>query len=696
MNTVDFYQTKSSGVTVDLPLFIPVYRPDHTFELFSEDSYRYGLSAVMVNAFLLFKEQDKRTAFEQGQTLRGYIGGFGGMLCTDSGAFQQLGGRRVDIDPYQIVKFQNAIKTDVAAPLDLITPPETDYDEANRRMIISQYRVKEALAISDHADLAGIQQGGGFFELRKKHIRQLADIGINYYGIGSMVPFFNKNHDLSFTCGVISDARSVVGTRAPIHVYGAGDPLEIAFMFLAGANIFDSSSYAHYAQRGYYMTPYGAVNKRAACEQLDFDCSCPVCTGHDMAGIFDKESGEPLRKRHNLLTILETVRVLGESSKNGQTEAYVYSVYDKHIGNPDLFPGSMLARSWEEYLKGEKAVSGRQRFSNKPTDNENAFIQSRSVSGKDQNAEENQTSNGASSLTEVEQELLELLADESAGIYKLDRSAILRLLVEELLLPKNMDIRARFNYANSLRDARRLSEYKAFKKNIRSDMYRKLRRYKPSDHSIYGMLAEYIECDGKDISRCADRLLGEHTSTRERLPDRDAFAENIREGIKPGSAVIDIGCGFAPLLFPPEFFHDLSCFIAVDKDTEVTETVRIFAEKNNIANLKAYTWDISSGASCLASMTGVDHYDAALMLKLIPALYRTDRTGKNDARAIPVLGNFPAAIFLATVNRESMTKRESIEKRELGTLNQFARENGLRIGPEFSCGSETGYYLLKI
>ena len=689
------FTTKSSGVTVALPLFIPVYRPDHSFELFDEDIYRCGLKAVMVNAFLLFREQSLKAAFEQGYTLREHIGGFEGVICTDSGAFQQLSGRKVDIDPLEIVKFQNMIKTDIAAPLDLITPPDTGFEETGRRMIISQYRIEEALETSHYSDLAGIQQGGGYFSLRQKHIRQLAETGIKYYGIGSMVPFFNKNHDLSFTCSVVSDARSVIGESAPMHVYGAGDPLDIAFMFYAGANIFDSSSYAHYAQRGYYMTPYGAVNKRAACERLDFNCSCPVCSRNEASAIFDKTSGEPLRMQHNLFMILKTIGNLGAAHEKNKVEAYISSVYDRHVGNMDLFPGTMLAPSWENYLKGDKSDSLLPKSGSRPTTGINAMepglplsIAVRSI-GSDIKVRE------MPGLSETENEVIALLAAESASLYKMDESVITEILEGELQTPKNVYFRSRINSVGSVKEAQRLSEYKAFKKSSRAKVYQKLRQYKQPDVNANELIAELIECPDGDIDTVAGKLLELHVSTRERLREREEFIGAVKKVIRPGSSAIDVGCGFSPLLFPAEFFKGLSCYFAVDKDTEATETIRVFAKKRGIPNLLAYTWDISNGLSALSKLTGTDTYDIALMLKLIPVVSRTDQAAGGNDRSMQVLGDFPASRILATVNRESMTKHESIEKRELSILKQFARAFGLNIEAEFSCGGETGFCFSK-
>ena len=679
MTTRDTFLTRSSGIEMKLPLFIPVYRPDHSFKLFNEEGVDYGQQAVMVNSFLLYRAPDIKKTFDQGRTLREHIGGFEGMICTDSGAFQQLGGRKVNIDPLNIVKFQNMIKTDIAAPLDLITPPETDFEETKRRMIVSQYRIEEALGISDYSDLAGIQQGGGFFSLRQKHIRQLADTAVRYYGIGSMVPFFNKDHDLTFTCGVISDARSVIGQGAPMHVYGAGDPLDMAFMFAAGANLFDSSSYAHYAQRGYYMTPYGAVNKRAACEQLGYTCSCPVCSGHDIAEMFDKGAGEPLLKQHNLFVILETVRTLRECAKNGLTWTYISSVYEKHTSNPGLFPDSRLARSWERYLKGDIP--------------ENAAENNTPLSIPVQNAAGPEGKSDSGKLTAIEESLLESLAAESAETYKMDRAAILKLVSDEYLSPKNQNFRSRVNNINTLNDVLRLGGYKTFRKNARGSIYQGLRRYKPAERSEYELLAGFIECNDDGVDAFAGRLLEEHVSTKERLPNREGFIECLQEHLKPGDTVIDIGCGYAPLMLPAEFFRSKSCYIAVDKDTESTEIIRIFAKKYGVENLKAYTWDIGNGLADLKALTGIDHYDTALMLQVIPVVNRADQARKGANQLLPVLGRFPASNLLATVSRESMTKYESIERRELSVLRQFIHTYDLRIESEFSCGAEVGYFL---
>jgi hypothetical protein len=277
----------------------------------------------------------------------------------------------------------------------------------------------------------------------------------------------------------------------------------------------------------------------------------------------------------------------------------------------------------------------------------------------------------------------------------MDESVIKEVLEADLQAPKNVYFRSRINSAGSVKEAQRLSEYKAFKKSSRAKIYQKLRQYKQPDVSVNELVAELIECPDSDIDTVAGKLLELHVSARERLHEREEFIRMVKKVIRPGSSVIDVGCGFSPLLFPAEFFKGLSCYFAVDKDTEATEAIRVFAKKRGIPNLLAYTWDISSGLSALSKLTGTDTYDTALMLKLIPVVGRADQAAGGIKRSIPVLGSFPATKLLATVSRESMTKHERIEKRELTALKQFARAFGLDIEAEFSCGGETGFCFSK-
>ncbi|MCL2747971.1 MAG: tRNA-guanine transglycosylase [Oscillospiraceae bacterium] len=336
--------TAAGGAVVQLPVFVPVYRTDYPFSLFSDEYREAGLSACMMNAFLLYKDRATRARFADGLTLRAHIGGFDGMICTDSGAFQGFR-RPLYLKNETIVRFQNQIRADVAAPIDLITPPGDKRTVAEDKMQVSYKRTLAALPLCEYAVLAGIQQGGRFLDLRRRHIRMLAALDMQYYGIGSLVPFFNKKHDLGFCCQVIGDARGAIGPGKPLHVYGAGDPLEIPFLHRAGANVFDSSSYAHFANSGYYMTPYGAVNQADALGRIGYRCPCPVCAEGSPLGAPGAPDCADRLQRHNLHVIFRVVADIRALEDEKSHDAYLADVLQKHMA---LFPESKLRGSWEK------------------------------------------------------------------------------------------------------------------------------------------------------------------------------------------------------------------------------------------------------------------------------------------------------------------------------------------------------------
>jgi len=330
------------GYEVRLPVFIPVYRPGFSINTLEAWHGEPEIEACMVNAFLLYKDKEKRRMFEEGMDLRQYVGGFEGLLCTDSGAFQGFRGS-VYLNNKEIVKFQDMIKTDVAAPLDLVTPPGDNRTTAEKKLISTQKRTQEALKLVNYSILAGIQQGGRFLDLRQRSIRELMQMGVRYFGLGSLVPFFNKNHDLKFVGKVIMDAREAVGEEYPIHVYGAGDPLEIPFLVYFGANIFDSSSYAHYANSKFYMTPYGAVNQLELLEQIGYVCNCPICSSHGAEE--NVMSNTENLSAHNLWTICHVIEEIRFALDNDTLEKMISDILEKH---QLIFPGSMLKSSFIE------------------------------------------------------------------------------------------------------------------------------------------------------------------------------------------------------------------------------------------------------------------------------------------------------------------------------------------------------------
>ena len=318
------------GTHYATPLFLPVYQPGKSFVSPQELSNTFGMRGVIVNAYLLYKNRElRKTVLDQGL---GNFLGFDGLIVTDSGAFQQFSGP-LYLKNSTIVKFQQNAGADIIAPLDVITSPGENKKNASKKLLATQKRIKEAVSLVNRCILTGAQQGGRFLDLRAKALHEFVEMDLQYVALGSLVPFFNKNHQIKFILQVIKQARQILPENIPIHLYGAGDPVELPFYIAFGCDVFDSSSYIHYSRGGWYMTPFGALQQQEQIEQYGFECPCPYC---DLGNIWKKPEA---LARHNLWTIQNTLVHASQMIKNGELDHYLEHVLEIH---QSWFPDSKL------------------------------------------------------------------------------------------------------------------------------------------------------------------------------------------------------------------------------------------------------------------------------------------------------------------------------------------------------------------
>lgn len=330
-----------------LPLFLPVYQPKSNLISIDDLKNKFSIDGMIVNGFFLYKDAAVKALFEGGLTLHQHIG-FDGLIMTDSGAFQGLK-RPLYLSNKKIVAFQDMIRADIVSPLDLISPPGDNHRTAEKKLESTLKRIREAKSLVANGILAGVQQGGRYLDLRRRSMEGLMEIGVHYIAIGSLVPFFNRNHNLSTIIKILTDARAIAGKELPIHVYGAGDPVELPFLAALGTDIFDSSSYGHYALSGWYMTLYGALRKEEKDKILEFQCRCGVCKEledkrEDISRIFD-DPGK--LASHNLFVIIDTVNRVRRALEGDRLEPLLDTILKKH---ERWFPGSGLSQSWSDAL----------------------------------------------------------------------------------------------------------------------------------------------------------------------------------------------------------------------------------------------------------------------------------------------------------------------------------------------------------
>ncbi len=327
-----------TGQIYSTPLFLPVFEYGNSFITIERLKNEFSIRGLITNAYFLYKKREFKTVvLEKG--IKQFLE-FDGLVVTDSGAFQQFSGP-LYLSNSKIIAFQQKIGVDVISPLDIITTPGDNRTTAERKLKATLKRIQKGMSIVNRSILIGVQQGGRFLTLRKQGLEELVAMGIKYIALGSLVPFFTRNHHIEFIFNVIKQAREIVPPEVPIHLYGAGDPLELPFYMALGCDIFDSSSFIHYARDNWYMTPYGALKAPQLTEgAIQYDCSCPYCQNQGQKAVLHDVK---LLVSHNLWVILNTLENVKRLIENKTLLGYLENVIEVH---QQWFPESRLAYSW--------------------------------------------------------------------------------------------------------------------------------------------------------------------------------------------------------------------------------------------------------------------------------------------------------------------------------------------------------------
>ncbi len=338
--------TTKNGNTYPLPLFLPVFQIGNPYITIEELQKEFSINGIITNAFFLYKNKELRSEVNEIGVKK--LLNFDGLVVTDSGAFQQFSGP-LYLSNMTMISFQQKIGADIISPLDLITTPNDNWSIAQKKLESTLKRIEKGIAVTDQAILIGVQQGGRFLALREQALYGLLELGAQYIALGSLVPFFNKNHNIELIGRIIKQAREIIPSTLPIHLYGAGDPVELPFYIALGCDIFDSSSFIHYAKDDWYMTPYGALKGAKMVEAVGYQCECPYCQNKKL------EMWEDVRTlvAHNLWVILDVLRRTSESIKRNCLNDQLIEIISVH---QKWFPNSQLARTWDILFKGVSIV----------------------------------------------------------------------------------------------------------------------------------------------------------------------------------------------------------------------------------------------------------------------------------------------------------------------------------------------------
>ncbi|MGA1872335.1 MAG: tRNA guanosine(15) transglycosylase TgtA [Thermoplasmatota archaeon] len=342
-----------NGRKVETPELMPVVNPNRMasgagippVELLEE----FGFGMIITNSYIIRRSEDLRNkVLEKG--LHEFFE-FPGVIMTDSGTFQSYiyggkGGNEVDVDPLEIIRFQNSIGSDVGTILDRFTVPGCGHEEAARDLEITLERARASLEVNGNMEVAVPIQGGRFADLRMRSGRSVYDLGVGYAPIGGVVPIM-EGYDYRLLVDVIAASKTGLGPTIPAHLFGAGHPMILPLAVALGCDLFDSASYAKFANDDRYMTRHRTLHLK---EMTTLPCSCPVCSRRDPDDLLDMERSDRtgLVSRHNMWTLREVLRETRASLKEGT----LWEVVERSaLSNPSLFAAVRRLREHQDLLE---------------------------------------------------------------------------------------------------------------------------------------------------------------------------------------------------------------------------------------------------------------------------------------------------------------------------------------------------------
>lgn len=281
-------------------------------------------------------------------------------------------------------------------------------------------------------------------------------------------------------------------------------------------------------------------------------------------------------------------------------------------------------------------------------------------------------------MNNIPADLANSLATESVNISK-----------KYKILPQQVIIHFKEKIAKNPTLLQKLSkpgEFKKFIKNAKKDIYYDLRQYRdPAQITAENKILEEIavlNANSPELTNLFKKLTAMHVSTSERTLYLEAFNMQLYSLIpNPNQihTILDVGGGVYPLTFPFDYFENVKEYIWVDKDKQAQKVVDVFAKKMGIP--------ITTLCKDISQITWPKNIDLCIMLKTVPVVWR------QNSENINVLAQIQAKQILITGNKEALTKRENIEKRENTVISKFIGLTGKEIVGKLDVHNEFGYVL---
>ncbi|HEV3312035.1 MAG TPA: tRNA guanosine(34) transglycosylase Tgt [Chloroflexota bacterium] len=327
-----------NGKTLDTPAFMPVGTLATVKSLSIQDLINIEAGCILGNTYHLHLRPGEEVIAELGGLHR-FMGGWPGLILTDSGGYQVLSLARLRsldengvtfqahtdgsthvLTPESVVEIQQRLGSDIMMVLDECPPHTASFEQAaagaDRTL---RWAERSAATWGGFGALFAISQGAMYKDLRRRHAQEIARLEFPGFAVGGL----GIGEDKQTMKSMLSASLSELPVDRPRYLMGIGAPEDLVNSVAAGVDLFDCVLQTREARNGALLSRSGRVNiNNARFEKdpgpIENTCDCSTCATYSRAYLHhlfrNKELlGYRLASIHNLRW---TIRLMQEMRAN--------------------------------------------------------------------------------------------------------------------------------------------------------------------------------------------------------------------------------------------------------------------------------------------------------------------------------------------------------------------------------------------
>jgi 7-cyano-7-deazaguanine tRNA-ribosyltransferase len=335
-------RTKSG--TIETPLLFPVVNPVSLTVPPRKLREQFGFEALITNAYILKKRSSAKL---KPNGLHDFLD-FKGTIMTDSGAYQILVYGDVEVQPREIVEFQESIGSDIATILDIPTAWRVTQEYAAQTVDETLKRARAFFEQKTRDDIlwVGPVQGGRYLNLVVKSSLEMGTLPFDIYALGSPTEVMER-YRFDVLVDMIMATKMNLPVQKPLHLFGAGHPFMFALAVALGCDLFDSAAYALFAKEGRYMTETGT----SRLDELEyFPCTCPRCavTTPKELRAMSPDTVRTFLAEHNLYVSMFELRRIKQAIKDGRLWEHLQMQSHSH---PSLLEALRKLKKYRDFIE---------------------------------------------------------------------------------------------------------------------------------------------------------------------------------------------------------------------------------------------------------------------------------------------------------------------------------------------------------